>query len=263
MIKNTSSTPFFSVITCTYNSGKFLKKNINSVKAQTFIDYEHIFIDGFSNDGTREIIESYKKLNPGHVKVFLRKPIGISDAMNEGIKKAKGKYIIHLHSDDYFYDKKVLEDVYEFIKKNDLPDWIYGKIDVIEENGKNVGIFPKYKVLQLASSTLLKLFNFVPHQSVFIKKSILSEFGGFDENLKSSMDYDMWLRIALKTRWIFLNRIISNYTIRKGSQSSDKSKGKVNKDESIRVAKRHLSLIEFLLHSLVNIPMDAYNHTHR
>lgn len=263
MMKNISNTPFFSIITCTCNSEKFLKNNIDSVKTQTLKDYEQIFIDGYSNDDTGKIIESYKKHNPGFVKVFQKKPIGISDAMNEGIKRANGKYIIHLHSDDYFYDKKVLEDVYEFIKKNDLPDWIYGKIDVIEENGKNVGIFPKYKLLQLANSTLLKLFNFVPHQSVFIKKSILSEFGGFDEKLKSSMDYDLWLRLAEKTNWIFIDSIISNYTIHKGSQSSDKNNIAINNRELNEVMKKRLNKVEYFLHLLVKLPLGAYNHTRR
>ena len=263
MIKNISNNPFFSVITCTYNSEKFIKKNLDSVSTQTFKNYEHILIDGNSSDGTGKIIEEYIKLNPTHVRIFQRAPMGISDAMNEGIKRARGKYIIHLHSDDYFYDNKVLRRTYQFIVKNKYPDWVYGKIRVVEAWGAEVGIFPRWKILQQANTTLLKLFNYIPHQSVFVKKDIFTKFGGFDDKLKFSMDYDLWLRLAGKTRWVFMDRIISNYTIHKDSQSSNKNNILTNNRELNKVIKKRLSRIEYLLHLLVKLPLGAYNHTHR
>ena len=76
----------FSIITCTYNSEKFLKKNIESVKKQNFKDFEHIFIDGFSQGGTINIIKNYQTEFPQRVKLFQVEPKGISHAMNEGIK---------------------------------------------------------------------------------------------------------------------------------------------------------------------------------
>lgn len=263
MMKNIPNNPFFSIITCTYNSEKFLRNNLNSVKDQSFKDYEHVFIDGCSNDDTGKIIESYKKHNPEFVKVFQKKPIGISDAMNEGIKRARGKYLIYLHSDDYFYDDRVLKDEYTFLKKNNFPDWVYGKIQVVEAWGKEVGVFPKWRIFQLSNPTLLKLFNYIPHQAVFMKKTILSKFGGFDEKLKSSMDCDLWLRLAEKTHWIFIDRIISNYTIHKGSQSSDKDNMSINNNELNKVIKRRLNKVEYFLHLLVRLPLSAYNHTRR
>src|SRR3989344_3422053 len=104
--------PFFSIITCTHNSKKFLAKNIHSVDLQTFTDFEHIFIDGFSTDGTVDVISKYKRNNTKNIRMFRSKAKGISNAMNVGVRKAKGKYILHLHSDDYFYDSGVLNDVH-------------------------------------------------------------------------------------------------------------------------------------------------------
>ena len=117
----------FSIITCTYNSAVFLEKNINSVKKQMYENYEHIFIDGFSSDKTPEIIKKYKQENPENIIFFQTKPKGISSAMNEGIRKAKGDYLIHLHSDDSFFDKNVLQDVADFLEQNPGLDWLYGK----------------------------------------------------------------------------------------------------------------------------------------
>lgn len=84
--------PFFSIITCTYNSEKFLQENIDSVKSQTFKDYEHIFIDGYSTDDTNKIINKYILIDR-RSKIFKYPPKGISNAFNLGIKKSLGKYL--------------------------------------------------------------------------------------------------------------------------------------------------------------------------
>ena len=255
--------PFFSIVTCTLNSEEFIEKNIKSVQTQTLTNYEHIFVDGYSDDDTREILEKYRKKHSNIVKIVLQNPKGISVAMNKGIKMAKGEYIIHLHSDDSFYDQNVLEHVRIFLINNNFPDWIYGKIMVIEKNGKRVGTFPNQNVFHNANDHLLKLINYIPHQSVFIKKKVFYLFGFFDESLVSSMDYDLWLKIATKTRWLFINRVISNFTVHKNSQSSDRNKIQINNKEQIKVVKKHLNITEYLLHLLVKLFLDAYNRTRR
>jgi glycosyltransferase involved in cell wall biosynthesis len=79
--------PFFSIITATLNSEKFLRDNIESVKKQTFQDFEHIFIDGFSNDATVEIIKEYQReRGESKVKIFQYPPKGVTDAFNKGIQ---------------------------------------------------------------------------------------------------------------------------------------------------------------------------------
>jgi glycosyltransferase involved in cell wall biosynthesis len=255
----TNEKPFFSIVTCSLNSSKYISKNIESVKKQIFGNYEHLFIDGYSKDNTRSLIKKYEAIQPSRVKLYKKKPLGISDAMNEGVKRAKGRYLIHLHSDDCFHDKYVLQYIYKFLSKNNFPDWIYGKIQVVEEWGGKVGTFPNERIFQTSNSFLLKYFNFVPHQAVFIKNQTFRKFGFFDNTLSSSMDYDLWLRIANKTRWIFVNRIISNYAIRKGARSSAKKNENINNLERYRVAKKRLNKIDYLLFRLVKIPVDIYN----
>ena len=170
----------FSIITCTYNSAKYLEKNIKSVMEQDFTDYEHIFIDGFSEDNTVDIINKYKEKYPGKVKLFQYPSKGISNAMNKGIEHSSGQYLIHLHADDSFYDKKVLADVENYLSDNNFPDWIYGKINVVKDGG-SLGIFPKIKIWHKKENSkiknyLLKFNNYIPHQAVFIKKEIFDKF---------------------------------------------------------------------------------------
>ena len=98
--------PLFSIITCTYNSDNFVESNINSVIGQTYKNYEHLFIDGNSSDNTLDIISKYQSKYPQKVNLHSRAPQGISDAFNECIREAKGQYIIHLNSDDSFYNNQ-------------------------------------------------------------------------------------------------------------------------------------------------------------
>ncbi|MEI6480334.1 MAG: glycosyltransferase family 2 protein [bacterium] len=243
--------PFFSIITCTYNSSKYLEKNILSVKNQNFKDFEHIFIDGFSTDNTLKIIKEYQDEFPNQVKVFQYKPEGISKAMNQGTKESSGEYIIHLHSDDSLFDDNVLSNVAKFLSDSDYPDWIYGQINTLVGN-ESRGIFPTKKIWQrkenqFIKSYLLKFYNYIPHQAVFIKKEIFEKFGYFDESLKIGMDPDLWLRLRSKTRWFFCDRIISNFSLRPDAQSS----GLKNKEENtigISLMKRkYLNRFEILV----------------
>lgn len=256
----------FSVITCTYNSAAYLAKNISSVEEQLCEDWEHIFVDAYSNDGTLEMINAYKKKHPNRVHIIQLPKSGISAAMNQGIRQASGKYVIHLHSDDNFVDNSVLQDVDVFFKKNPV-DWIYGKILIQNKDGGIVGEFPN-KFFHFSSADtiallLLRLRNFIPHQSVFIKKEIFEHYGFFDESLSSSMDYDLWLRIARKTSWTFFDRRISNYMVRPDSQSASRARRTENERNFLHVQKRHLSSWQFLLARNIHFFLEMKNKNYR
>ena len=254
--------PIFSIITCTYNSEKFIAKNLESVKYQTFKNYEQIIIDGQSKDKTTGIIKKFAENDP-KIKVYSYPPKGISDAFNKGIEKSRGKYLFFLNSDDFFYDNNVLKDINDFLKENPKTDWIFGKINVVEEDGKSIGIFPKWKIFQTSWKYLLKFINFVPHQAVFIKREVFDKIGNFDTSLKTSMDYDFWLRAATKTKWCVYDRLISNYMIRKGSGSSDSDKKNQNLTYLEMVQKRHLNFFEIIPAKIANRIIAKVNKTYR
>lgn len=210
----------FSIITCAYNSEKFIQRNLDSIREQTNRDFEHIFIDGMSSDKTIEILKKYQKKNPGQVLIYQSPAKGISNAMNIGIQKARGDYIIHLHSDDSLYQKQTLSKVANFIKKNNNPEWIYGKAKIVNDNGL-FRIAPHRKIYQKARFCLLLLTNYIPHQAVFIKRNQFEINGLFDEKLKSVMDYEFWLRLTKnKVKSTFIDEIICNFFARADAQSA-------------------------------------------
>ncbi len=212
----------FSIITCTRDSAEYLEENMHSVRNQTFKDYEHIFIDGNSLDRTNEIIAEYRKSNPSKIHTFSVAPHGISNAMNAGIRKAQGEYIIHLHSDDKFHDFDVLREVDQYLKKYHV-DWIYGQEKLVDRMGLLLGFKSRGFLARQRSGFLGKIiltyFHIVRHQSVFIKKSVFERFGLFDEHIRCPMDLDMWLRIKDRTKWSHIERTVSNFMVRDDSIS--------------------------------------------
>lgn len=234
----------FSIITCTYNSAQYLQRNIDSVERQTCQDFEHIFIDGFSSDDTMGIIEQYRKKYPDRVRVIQSKPRGISHAMNEGITAAQGMYINHLHSDDTLHDNMVLEHVQDFITAHDAPDMIYGKTCTINTSNGMTLIWPQRALYKEMKFWRLLFVNYIPHQSVFIKKDVFVKYGNFDETLKSVMDYDLWLRLAKQNvTAVFYDRVISDFMLRADSQSTV---DKYN-TEQLAIHRKHLKN-PFLIH---------------
>lgn len=254
--------PFFSIITCVYNSGGFLDRNIASVSSQSFKGYEHVIVYSPSKDKSKNIIRKYMKVDSKAILANVA-PSGISAAFNAGILKSRGEYLMFLNSDDYFYDGMVLSDAHKFLKSRKELDWIYGVINVVEENGKNIGMYPKLGLLKKRLPWLLKLLNYIPHQSVFIKREVVDKFGLFDEGLESQMDYEYWLRIASKTRWKFMERVISNYTIRRGAKSSSKRNDRENRRIMRSVQKRYTNKVELFLAGLVESFVHFYNRTTR
>ncbi len=176
---------YFSIITCTLNSVNTLADTIASVNKQTFRDFEHIFVDGGSTDGTLELIS---RLSP-EARVLYNVGGGISAAMNAGLRTANGNIIAHLHSDDFYADSSTLErvaDTFRMTKAN----WVIGDFDYLTSSGRKAGS-------QVGPLTLEKLCygNYIPHVSTFVRRELFITSGGFDEKLKYCMDYDLWFRL--------------------------------------------------------------------
>lgn len=126
----------YSFIVPVYNMEKYLKKCLDSLVKQTFSDFEIVIVNDGSTDKSEKIIEKYKNKYP-NIKVINQKNKGLSEARNEGVKKAKGKYIIFIDSDDYV-EKKLLEQIDKKIDDNDI---LRFQIVTENEDGSNKKYF--------------------------------------------------------------------------------------------------------------------------
>ena len=128
--------PLFSIITITYNAEQYLAGTIESVVEQRCDDYEYLLIDGGSKDATLAIAERYRS----HIDHLVSEPDrGLYDAMNKGLKAARGTYVCFLNAGDHFRDENVLAD----LKKLADPevDVLYGETMIVREDRSEVGTF--------------------------------------------------------------------------------------------------------------------------
>lgn len=187
--------------------------------------------------------------------------------MNYGIQEVRGEYLIHLHADDLFHDTNVLQDVDLFLTQHPV-DWIYSQVQIVERDGAVVGCWPKKRIYHHASDSrfgkyLLKFFNYLPHQAMFVKKEMFDRFGMFDETLTSAMDPDMWLRVKDKTTWTYMDRVIAKFCVRSDAQSSSQKKQKENTMNYQRVQERYLAPWERVCAKWLNVGLRILFHNDR
>lgn len=175
-----------SIITINFNNLAGLKKTVESVVSQTWQEFEYIVIDGGSTDGSRAFIDSHND----KIDYWVSEPDnGIYNAMNKGILKASGDYLLFLNSGDHFFDKEVLNKNIQYIAKYDL---IYFDLQMISATSTKIASYPE----SLRFSDLY--FGSLPHPATFIKKTLFEKVGCYDENLKIVSDWKFFILALFK-----------------------------------------------------------------
>ena len=177
----------FSIITVVKNDKNHVLKTINSVKKQTFKNYEHIIVDGKSSDGTSEIIKKNFRKNKKN-KHIIKNDKNLYQALNYGINISKGKYIVLLHSGDLFLHKNILKIISKAIKDYDA---VSSNILFKKEN-KIVRLWD-YKIYNLNKFNAFK----VAHTSLIIKRKIIKKIKGYNTKYNISSDTEFILRMSL------------------------------------------------------------------
>lgn len=221
--------PFFSVVTCTWNSSSYLPECIESVLQQDFCSFELVFVDAGSDDETLALIDA---IDWPHKTILHGVRGGIAKAMNAGIEAARGRVVMHLHSDDYLAHPRVLTQVATLMQSRQAR-WLYGR--TLTRMG--VSISPETPDFPVYSYPRLLRGNIVPHPATFVERSLYREIGGFDERLKYAMDYDMWLRIGRVSPPVQLREFLSVF--RRHAESTTYANRLASFDEDHQVRRRY------------------------
>ncbi len=178
----------FTIITVCYNSSKTIAKTFDSVLSQSFKEYEHIVIDGASTDGTLDIIKEYEPRYSGRMKYISEKDNGIYDAMNKGVKLAKGDYVCFMNSDD-FLEPESLGITAEWITSHPGAGVYYGFTRVISKDCEELYI------IRRSHHKIPGCKNMPKHQSIYMRRDLFEKYGYFSLEYKIVSDHALMLKV--------------------------------------------------------------------
>lgn len=213
----------FSIIIPTYNSAKTLPVSLESIANQNFKNVEVLIMDGASNDQTTAIAASFKKSIP-NLAIYSEKDQGIYDAMNKGMNKATGEWLLFLGSDDSLYDSNVLNKVEQRVNKTNAKV-VYGNAKIIGDTG-----WAKDAAIYDGEFTTNKLLNTnICHQAVFYNSGFVkNQIGDFNLKYHINSDWDFNLRCWAKQSCEYADIIIANF--KAGGVSSNSTDSAMAKD---------------------------------
>jgi glycosyltransferase involved in cell wall biosynthesis len=231
-----------SIITVCRNSEATIRDTLASVATQTYANIEYIIIDGGSTDQTLQIVKEYSKTV---TQSLSENDHGIYDAMNKGIKRATGEYILFLNSDDILLNERVIEDAVKAISANH-PDIVFGNMAVFNPTS-GVTELKRQKVL-----TRVHVFKNMPCQpSVLYRRSVFSKCGMFNTAYRIVSDFD-WMTNAILRHTVSLQYIeIALIRFRTGGISSN-SDSTVHDRERLEVYQEYFSTSERVLYPFIS-----------
>lgn len=215
------SAPRVSIIMPTYNGSKWIKRAIDSIKAQSYKDWELLVVDDGSIDNTGLIVESFVKDDDRIRYIKNDQNMGIQKTLNRGLGEALGIYIARLDDDDIWCDTEKLAKQVEFLDKS--PDYILVGTGVVMMSESGSELF-RYLLPEKDEDIKNRILgkNCFVHSSVVFRKDLILQVGGYGEGEDALHfeDYDLWLRIGNMGKFYNLPLYSTGYTVRSSSLSA-------------------------------------------
>lgn len=182
-----------SIIIPAYNGEQYLAQTLRSVCRQTYRHLEIIVVNDGSTDATESIVNGFIE-NDQRVVLITQDNKGLSAARNTGFKNAKGEYLCMFDADDIMLPQKI-ESQLSFLEENPRCDFVYSNVYHFIDGTQKIyfGVLPETADTY---RSLVDYGNFINPNSVFFRRSIYERYGGFDEGLRGSEDWDYWLTLS-------------------------------------------------------------------
>lgn len=224
------SAPLVSVVTVVRNAAGLIEETLRSVVGQASRDHEYLVLDGASTDGTVPIVERYA----GDLAYFRSEPDrGIYDAMNRGLRLARGEFVYFLNAGDRLYADTTLQQLAPLLRGG--CDFFSGRVRFLSPEGAATD---RHYPDPRPSLDLLWRGCTIAHQGTFVRRELLLRLGGFDTGFRSSADYDLWFRLrAARPRVVLSTEVVAWY--RGGGLSSNRRTRHTRDREDARILARH------------------------
>ena len=180
--------PLFSVITVVRNRAATIGHSVESLATQSCADYEHIVQDGASRDGTLELLNA---LTDPRIRLISQPDGGIYDGLNRALARSSGQLIGLLHSDDFYAHPRVLEHVARRFEDTGA-DAVYGDLDYVSAADPTM-IVRRWRSGHFTPRSL-RCGWMPPHPALFLRRSVIEKWGGYDTAFHIAADYDTILR---------------------------------------------------------------------
>ena len=208
--------PMISVIVPSYNQGRFLERTLLSIINQDCQNYEIIIMDGGSTDKSVEIIKKYAKKYPDKILWKSEKDKGQTDAINKGLKLARGDILAYLNSDDT-YAAGAFSTILDFFARNPDEDIVHGIGHHIDENDNYICKVPSKP--EPADSCSLYYGCVICQPATYWRRKVFEKTGFFSDSLVYGMDYDYWIRISRNFKIPFIEKHLANYRLHDASKT--------------------------------------------
>ena len=176
-----------SIVTPSFNTGRFIERTLVSVEEQTYPRIEHIVLEGGSTDGTAEILARHTS-----ARVVTPAPETVSEKVNLGFELAQGEVIGWINADDFYFPHAV-ETAVTALRENPDVALVYCNFVHVDEQDAEV---EREQSRQVGFEELVNERNWVPHQTAFFRKEALDSVGKLDSTYQLVQDWDLWIRIA-------------------------------------------------------------------
>ncbi|MDD2540712.1 MAG: glycosyltransferase family 2 protein [Desulfuromonadaceae bacterium] len=183
-----------SVVTVTWNCADTLGDCLDSVARQSWLDREHVVIDGGSTDGTLALLDARRD----QLGVLVSEPDkGMYDALNKGIAKSSGDVVGLLHADDCYADETVLAKVAALFADPEM-DACYGDLEYVA--AQDMARVVRYWQSGAYNADKFYWGWMPPHPTFFVRRRVYEQLGGFNLEMGTAADYELMLRLLLKHR---------------------------------------------------------------
>ena len=222
--------PLVSVVTPSYNQGRFIRATIESVLSQDYPNLEYIVMDGGSTDETAAVAREYRNR-----LTFISEPDrGQSHAINKGFARARGEIVSWLNSDDLFLPGAVRHAV-EALRRSPEAGAVYGEGYQIDVKGDVISRFAPTQKFDLWR--LLNLSDFILQQTAFFRRAVFDRIGWLDESLYFGMDWEIFMRIGLEYPIEYVPEFMG--AIREYAEAKTASGGHRRVMELVKIMRRH------------------------
>lgn len=219
-----------SIVTPSYNTGKYLGAAVRSVLEQDWPLVHYAVMDGGSTDNSLDVLRSFGP----RVQWISEKDKGQSDAINKGFARGKGDVLSWLNSDDT-YAPGAFRTAMEFLEANPDVGMVYGDANFVDASDNLIG-----RCVHVEPYSRHRLFHYsdiIVQPAAFFRRSVFEAVGGVDTSLNWAMDYDLWLKIAEKSKVAYVPQVLANFRWLAGNKTATGGWGRL--DEIDRVLARH------------------------